>query len=385
MLCPLCACCAAILSTRALDALHTVLTYVFPTCGRHSPDDRRVLRQQYHDDQYDHYRDYWQRPAFGSRILAGRAGAQTPLHAWTQGQQQVFSTTADVHHDDAYYWRFRDEDHAAGPVWSGGESPDERPVPPPRRRAMKNLQYSVEAGLVQPLEARFGKSKDQIVHNYDLTPSNQASARGSFRSDGSGQSQVRRPFSQLSYAGSNVPVPSDMELAFSRPQFTRSTLHSSLPLRPQTLMPFHQRQVASIYQPHDSRFQTSSPAGFDSTFPQSFGSFTRELSSIRRGNTLSESLRPEPQRLSWQTQSQLRELPSLRPIHEPIGQFSQAAVQPFYRASQDSASLRATVPIGRSISQFAGRAGLSRAPLLEPVPEAIYDSAPVHTHRIASK
>ena len=337
---------------------------------RYSSNGDSILRQQHYDDQYDHYRDYWQRPAFGTRIFAGRSGTQASLHAWPQGKQ-VFSTSADVHHDDAYYWRFRNDDHSTGSLWPGGQSTDERPVPPPRRRALKNLQYSVDTGLVQAFELPFSKTmeKDQTINNYDLTPSNQTSARGSFRSDGSGQSQVRRPFSQLSYTGSNARAPSEVDFG-TKSQFLRSTLHSSLPLRPQTLMPFHQRQITSISnQSQDSKTCISSPTPLDVTFPHSSGNFSREFNFINPASIDSRNF--ESSRLN----SKLRELPSLRPIHEQSSRqdhLLRTMAQPFYRANHEISSLRATVPIGRS--QFTGRA-FSRVPLLEPVPEAIYDSA----------
>ena len=376
-------------STCPLYWLCCVLTLCRTLYRRYSPNDDVLRHEQHHHDQYDHYRDYWQRSTLGARVVAGRASAQAPVYAYPQGHS-LPATTADVHHDDAYYWRLRDADHTTKPDWSGGKSLDERPVPPPRRRTMKNLQYLVEAGLVQPLGARLAKPKDreQVVHNYDFTPSNQASARGSFRSDGSGQSQVRRPFSQLSFAGSNVRGPPETEFG-AKHTFGRSTyLHSSLPMRPQTLLPFHQRQVNTIYQPQDARFKTSSPTTVNLNFPQSFGSFTREFSSIREPSL--STGRQDPSNVQFL--SHLHELPSLQPIHTRAIQqqesgdrnllaqigaqqshISRPVTQPFYRATHDHSTLRATVPIGRSISQFAGRV-LSRPPLLEPVPEAIYDS-----------
>lgn len=262
---------------------------------------------------------------------------------------------------------------------------------------MKNIQYSIESGLVQPLNVRMKAKVDHepLVHNYDLPPSNQHSARGSFRSDGSGQSQVRRPFSQLSFIGSTLKVPSESEFGSkqqqqqNQQQFVRSGFHSSLPVRPQTLQQYQQRQQVVTNQPTSNviesrHYKTSSPATIAGNFPQSFGSFNRELSSIRQssGTMTSELARFSRSTLPPHLQSQLRELPSLRPIHDPSIADRRppitGATQPFNRASQDNiTSLRATIPIGRSISQFANRA-LSRAPLLEPVPEAIYDSAPIH-------
>lgn len=342
---------------------------------RYSPDDDRVFRQQHYDDEYDHYRDYWQRSAFGPGMLAGRSRTPVALRARTedtfQSRVPEYTTvalgpstiSADVHHDDVQYWRLRDAHHTAtSTLWAGGQSADDRPVPPPRRRAMKNIQFSVESGLAHSiLGQKFPSQKakhltDSIVHNYDLTPSNQASVRGSFRSDGSGQSQVRRPYSQLSYAESNATrTPSKLEVQFPPPQlppplppsFTRSTLNASLPLRPQTLLPY-QRQMTASFQNQDGQLPVS----------------------VFR-----------PQEISG-LPSRLQELPVLCPIHDvPVGQaFPRPSLGPDGRFS----NLRATVPIGRSISQFPpGRVLHKRPPLLEPVPEAIYDSTnQAHTGKL---
>ena len=406
----------------------TIFTRILLVCRRYTTFGDGIVRQQYYDDQYDQYRDYWQRPPIGTRIVAGRSSAPFTIHGWSEGNPITASTTAAAataataddhaagivdgskstnmyHHDDAYYWRIRDANHPTRSIWPGGQSFDERPVPPPRRRAMKNIQYSIESGLVQPLNVRMKAKVDHepLVHNYDLPPSNQHSARGSFRSDGSGQSQVRRPFSQLSFIGSTLKVPSESEFGSkqqqqqqNQQQFVRSGFHSSLPVRPQTLQQYQQRQQVVTNQPTSNviesrHYKTSSPATIAGNFPQSFGSFNRELSSIRQssGTMTSELARFSRSTLPPHLQSQLRELPSLRPIHDPsiAGRRPPitGATQPFNRASQDNiTSLRATIPIGRSISQFANRA-LSRAPLLEPVPEAIYDSAPIHKRHTSGR
>lgn len=350
--------CVPALSCPFSSVLRTLYRTVF--IRRYSTDDDRVFRQQHHHDEYDYYRDYWQRPTFGTGVMAGRSRTPLTIHAArAEGLpfQSAGTIVADVHNDDVQYWRLRDAHHTAPSIWTSGQSSDERPVPPPRRRAMKNIQFSLDAGLTHPFGAKFGLDKRNDtglpVHNYDLTPSNQASARGSFRSDGSGQSQVRRPYSQMSYADSTIRAPvGKMEVQLQPQSFTRlSNLNSSLPLRPQTLL-LYQRQLPSGQQIKPEP-QRDLPAGDHRRFP-SFGG-------------LSSEFRPEPSTSQRAHQSaHLRELPALCPIHDAVA---------FARATADnSSSLRATVPIGRSISTFANRVFPKRAPFLEPVPEAIYDS-----------
>ena len=335
--------------------------------------------------------------------------------------------------------------------WLGGGQ-QQPPVPPPRRRAVvsggdrgagsmknSNLLFSLESGLVEgPFlkDARFGKKYQQNQHNYDLPPAEslshlqgEASVRGSFRSDGSGQSQAfRRPFSQLSFVGSSTAggvgpgagaVGDNFAVVTKQPPssfFTRTSLQSaSLPLRaaqPQTLLQFQQRQQhsglsgtslrsnqgqqQSVGAPSTGQvFRTSSPTSTAGQ-PSFGGAFSREFSSIDR-----QQHQPP----------HLLELPALRPIHDyslhqrGIPPSSSSAVStPFNRAhfgqsgtsagagggNSTSSTLRATVPIhGRSwfhpgaSNVIAGGGGGQRsqtlssrpAPFLEPVPEAIYDSA----------
>lgn len=355
-----CACSACILSLFTC-----ILTLCRSFCRRYSSGNGI----RHNNSDY-----YWQRPA--GRIVAGCAGAPPTdrLSAWPA--DALLPTASD---DDAYYWRLRDAHHGR-PIESFGfgissQSPDERPVPPPRRRALKNLQYSVEAGQVTPFGLGKLSYQKASIHNYDLTPSNQASARGSFRSDGSGQSQVRRPFSQLSFVGANLRVATDNKFA-PQSRFVRSSLQSSMPARTQTLLPFHQRQVTTINQPQEARFQTSSPTGITSHFPQSFGNFAKEFSSIREPkNSLVEQTRPD--KFNFELQPHLQELPSLQPIHaftpNQVDLPLPPLTQPFHRATQEHSVMRATVPIGRSNWQFAGRL-LSRPLPLEPVLEFMSDS-----------
>ena len=98
---------------------------------------------------------------------------------------------------------------------------------------------------------------------------------------------------------------------------------------PQTLHQFQKKDHLA--------FQTSSPTSeLFSRYPQ----FSREFSSISANI------------------GHLRELPSLRPIHEP------AALQ---RASETIARLRATLPIHSRL--------MNKAPTLESVPEGVHDSS----------
>lgn len=199
-----------------------------------------LARQQHqHDHQHDVYGHYWQRPVPGARVLVGgctdtsssthtspsgrpvHVHAASPHHhqaslrAWPQAHQSLRSyarSPAHVHHgDDAHHLgrdgtahHQRDAHHPVPTLGPGYKPTPHRPgyLPaPPGRRAL-NLQYiSQQNGL--SFEPKFWKNANkEMDSHFDLTPS----VRGSFRSDGSGQSQVRRPFSQLSFAGSNVFV-----------------------------------------------------------------------------------------------------------------------------------------------------------------------------------
>jgi len=246
--------------------------------------------------------------------------------------------------------------------------------PPARRRAMKNVRYNVEMEYSRPLgwisrasdgkfvvkgQPIFGKSiySEDHLHNYDLTPSNQASVRGSFRSDGSGQSGPSHAH--------QVQFPSHRHHS----HISRSTTHSSLPFRtyrnqsfsPQSYSFRSGNSISSI--PRDSRFRTSSPG--PGLAPDSLN-IENELSSVRQASSFERSSGQIPTISSASLRSQLHELPALRPIHEHLHRH-----QHNHNIPQ---SLRATVPI-RGQPNFRP---INRGPLLlETVPEAIYDSAHV--------
>lgn len=255
-----------------------------------------------------------------------------------------------------------------GNVWGdSGLSPS----PPARRRAMKNVRYNVEMEYSRPLgwisrasdgkfvikgQPMFGKSSyfEDHSHNYDLTPSNQASVRGSFRSDGSGQSGPTHTH--------QIQFPPHRHHS----HITRSSTHSSLPSRTyrnQSFSPqsysFRSGQISSIYRPRDSRFRTSSPG--PGLAPDSL-SMDQELSSVRQTSSFERSSGQIPTISSAALRSHLHELPALRPIHEHLHR---------HHHNHNVSPLRATVPIARQ-PNFRP---INRGPLLlETVPEAIYDS-----------
>lgn len=240
--------------------------------------------------------------------------------------------------------------------------------PPARRRAMKNVRYNVEMEYSRPLgwisrtpdgkfvvkgQHMFVKhSYDDQMHNYDLTPSNQASVRGSFRSDGSGQSG---PNHQIS-------LPSHRHHSY----FNRSLTHQSLPSRshpnqsfsPQSYSFRSGHNISQVYRPRDTRFRTSSPG--PGLAPDSL-IMDQELSSVRQtSSSFERSSAPFPMISSASLRSHLQELPALRPIHEHL-----------HRQTHSISQLRATVPMARQ-PNFRP---INRGPLLlETVPEAIYDS-----------
>ncbi|XP_054162906.1 protein turtle homolog B-like isoform X2 [Oppia nitens] len=243
--------------------------------------------------------------------------------------------------------------------------------PPARRRAMKNVRYNVEMEYSRPLgwisrtsDGKFvvkgqpilmkniGYNTDEQLHAYDLTPSNQASVRGSFRSDGSGQSGPNH---------TNV-----FPLHRHHSQFSRSSTHSSLPSRSQRNQSFSPQSysfrsgynISQVFRPRDPRFRTSSPGP---GLPPDSLSMEQELSSVRQTSSSFERSSQIPMISSPSLRSQLQELPALRPIHEHL-----------HRHNNHSMSqLRATVPISRQPNIRA----INRGPLLlETVPEAIYDA-----------
>ncbi|CAG2172183.1 unnamed protein product [Oppiella nova] len=196
-----------------------------------------------------------------------------------------------------------------------------------------------------------GYSIDEQIHAYDLTPSNQPSVRGSFRSDGSGQSG---PTHQIQF-------PSHRHHS----HINRSATHSSLPMRshrnqsfsPQSYSFRSGHNISSVFRPRDSRFRTSSPGP---GLPPDSLTMDQELSSVRQTTSSFERSSQMPIISSASLRSHLQELPALRPIHEHL-----------YRHNHPTSQLRATVPIARQ-PNFRP---INRGPLLlETVPEAIYDA-----------
>lgn len=241
--------------------------------------------------------------------------------------------------------------------------------PPARRRAMKNVRYNVEMEYSRPLgwisRASDGKFVvkgqpyftkhgffDDQTHNYDLTPSNQASVRGSFRSDGSGQSGPNHQISYPPHRHSHI---------------SRSSTHQSLPSRihphqsfsPQSYSFRSGHNISEAYRPRDIRFRTSSPGP---GLPPESLTLDQDISSVRQtSSSFERSTALNPMISSASLRSQLQELPSLRPIHEHLHRQTQ---------SHSLSQLRATVPIRQPNFRPINRGPL----LLETVPEAIYDS-----------
>ena len=304
--------------------------------------------------------------------------------------------------------------------WPDGSGQvQQRPSPPPRRRFMKNnLRHSVEMEYNRPLgwitrtsdgkfvikgqyhagggyEAKI--SPNDQLHAYDLTPSNQPSVRGSFRSDGSGQS------------GPQLPQIQQPQIPPHKPLNRTSLTHSSLPpigmrayrfdnisssnLMPSQISSSHMSsgQISTVFHPKaDRTFTTSSP------ITTSFGSMSgyvpadsllinEEISSVRNGSSFERSSQSSylpPHLSSTSLRSQLHELPSLRPIHEHLYYLRQQQLQQQQQQQQHQylpSTLRATVPLPRqNMPYYRTNKPLHGPLLLETVPEAIYDyeSAP---------
>lgn len=366
------------LTTRLLDVVHQ----------RFAPSrsDVGILGQQHDDDEYDNYRHYWQRPEFISGTLAGRGARKRQLQHLLQLQQQasVRPWTEASDHFEQYHapyeyiasgerlpagscsipaqsncqWQSNDgtavavdlhnahrhpDGHDGGQypqsVWPGCESVDAvvraQPVSQ-QRRAVNNMMFSAQTGLVSTL----GHGANVKNKWFNGLP---ATARTSLRSEGSGQSSICRPCSQSSQTNPSVrPLP----------EVDEGRHHT---IRPQILLPYQQRnhhQIRSIYQPHSLQYKTTLP----------------EFTNHRDFNPALklDPLNQEPNRTGAPQLPSLRELPSLRPIHEPQPPIQ--SIQPFIRNHQNSSnsiSIRSTFPVGSRVA---------KKPLLEPVPEAIYDS-----------
>lgn len=332
-----------------------------------------IVGQQHYDDEYDIYRNYWQRPIHGTRVLVGSCAdgattttpttpalpTQATLRSWAQADQHrrslrtdrvarsdyAFAAT-DVHNDagatsirrqlpspPSDWLNLRNAYHTMPTLGTGSEPLNDRlRISNDAGRRALNIRLIGEEEFAHRQQQPWKKKLiEPFAHGYDLTP---VSGRGSFRSDGSGQSQVRRPFSQLSYAGSNVFTVSDWD------RMKQTQPH---------LQVYHQTQPS--FESIDSK----------ATF--SFGPKQQLQSSDLRQSGQANFAMPEL----------VRELPSLCPIHEN----NQQQFQTLVRSQPNNLnSFRATIPTARtSVPQFiTTRRALRRTPL-EPVPEAIYDKS----------
>lgn len=370
------------------------ITTTTTTTSRHSARGL-IAGQQHDDDEYDIYRNYWQRPVHGTRVLVGgyADGAttttttpttpalptQAALRSWTQADQHRRSlrsdriarpdharAAADLHYDAGAtsarsgqlapapppgdWTGLRNAYHTMPALGPGRQPPDDRlRLSTDAGRRALNIRLAAESEFFQrqqqqqqqPWKKKAMKDIEPFAHGYDLTP---ISGRGSFRSDGSGQSQVRRPYSQLSYVGSNVFTVSDWE-RLKQPQ--------------SRLQVYHQTQPS--YDSVDSSLRNRGPSSLATL---SYGQQQQQLDLPWAGRTddaMSELV---------------RELPSLRPIHEPHHHQQFATLARSHPNNLNNNPLRATMPAARiSAPQFiTTRRALRRTPL-EPVPEAIYDSS----------
>lgn len=346
------------------------------TCGH------RLFGQQHDNDQY--YRNYWQRPAFSTRngrngSMAKCIGAQSLLPGvWGEQQQlhdaSAIATTNDyhqpsspaiatsatnfntpIHYDDAQYWHIRHADNSIQPVWSSGESFDDdepsfRSVSASRRRSINAHDHlPVVRKSINEMDPKMA-----TVVPLERASSNQASVRGSFRSEGSGQSQVCRPFSQLSYSGSvhNRNALLNEEFLLKSNNIHHHNHHHN----------YH--HYHSCFSPHFHNCQDA----------QCYPVYVQEALNRKAFLTQLPHEYLEPDKAPLIDSNRLNELPVLKTIHgQSINGINRNR---FQRTNLDGSltTLRATIPISRSAIHFANRPILSKRPKLEPVPEAIYDS-----------
>lgn len=359
--------------------LSLLMKYIRDLYRRYISCGHRLFRQQHDNDQY--YRNYWQRPAFNTRngrngSMAKCIGAQSLLPAVWGEQQQLHdapaiatiddyhqpsspaaATTAtpfntSIHYDDAQYWHIRHADNSIQPVWSSGESFDDDE---PFRSVSATRRCSINAHDHLPFVSKSINEMDSKMATaipLDRASSNQASVRGSFRSEGSGQSQVCRPFSQLSYSGSvhnrNALLNEEFMLKSNNPHHHNHHHHN-----------YH--HYHSCFSPH---FYNCHDAHCYPVYPQE----------VLNTKVFLPNKYLEQDKLPTIDSNRLNELPVLKTIHgQSINGINRNR---FQRTNLDGSltTLRATLPISRSAIHFANRQTLSKRPKLEPVPEAIYDS-----------